>query len=83
MDFFPDLGEPGFLDELFYLGPLALQIVLGVFFFWLLGRWRSKEAWLRRGVVAIGLVLAVDLVLLAILLIIFGAANPSLVGSCA
>ena len=33
MDFIPELGEPGIIDELFWLTPLLLQLILLVVIF--------------------------------------------------
>ena len=64
MDLGPDLGEPGILDELFYFGPLVLQVVLGAFFFWCTGRWIKDQGWAVRAFIAVNIVLVVDLFLL-------------------
>ena len=50
MDLFPSLGEPGILDDLFWFGPLAIQIVFAVFFFWLTAKWmKGQSNWSRLG----------------------------------
>ena len=66
MDLLPDLGEPGILDELLYFGPLVLQVVLGVFFFWLATRWMKEAPWYARGVVMLMLVFVADVFLVII-----------------
>ncbi len=63
MDFFPNLGEPGIFDELFYFGPLVLQVVLGAFFFWLTGRWMKGAGWGDRIGCTVVMVLAADVLL--------------------
>ena len=78
MDFFPDLGEPGLFDELFYFGPLILQLLLGAFFFWLTGRWTNEVGWGERFVITVGMVLVADLILCIVLVWIFHLANPTL-----
>lgn len=78
MDFFPDLGEPGFFDELFYFGPLILQVLLGAFFFWLTGRWMKIAGWGLRLMGAVGMVLATDLLLFVSFGVVFKLANPTL-----
>jgi hypothetical protein len=78
MDFFPDLGEPGLLDELFYLGPIVLQAILGWFFFWLLGL-KMKSAGLgARIAAAAGLLVGANILLFIAIVVIFKLANPSL-----
>lgn len=78
MDVIPDLGEQGLFDELFYFGPLILQLLLGAFFFWLTGRWMKTAGWGIRIVSAVGMILAADLLLLVALEVVFNAANPAL-----
>lgn len=78
MDLFPDLGEPGIFDELFYFGPLILQLLLGAFFFWLTGRWMRTEGWGVRLVASVGMVLVVDLLLFVAFGVVFKLANPTL-----
>ena len=78
MDFFPDLGEPGVFDELFYFGPLILQLLLGAFFFWLTGRWMKTAAWGIRLVSTVGMLLAADLLLFVAFGVVFKLANPTL-----
>lgn len=78
MDFFPDLGEPGIFDELFYFGPLILQLLLGAFFFWLTGRWMKTAGWGIRFVSSIGMTLVADLLLFVALGVVFKLANPTL-----
>ena len=78
MDFFPSLGEPGILDELFWFGPLALQLILGAFFFWLTGRWMKEESKGTRVTTAFGMVIVADLLLFVVCGIVFKVANPTL-----
>ena len=78
MDLFPDLGEPGILDELFYFGPLVLQVILGAFFFWRAGRWMKNAGWGVRAVAAVGMALATDLLLFVAFGVVFKISNPTL-----
>lgn len=78
MDLFPELGEPGILDELFYFGPLFLQIILGMFCFWLTGCGTKRPGWGIRFVSIVGMVLGADLLLLIIFVVVFKNANPTL-----
>lgn len=78
MDLFPDLGEPGILDELFYFGPVVLQVILGSFFFWLSGCWMRNAGWGLRVLAAVGLVLVADLMLFLAVAVVFKIANPTL-----
>jgi hypothetical protein len=71
MDFFPSLGEPGILDDLFWFGPLVLQVILGAFFFWLTGRWMRKESRGTRLVCAVGMVIGCDVLLFLAFGIVF------------
>ena len=66
MDFIPDLGEPGIFDELFYFGPLVLQVIMGALFLWVTGRWLKGDSWWMRILSAFGMVLAADFLLLLI-----------------
>ena len=70
MDLLPSLGEPGIFDELFYFGPLALQLILGFVFFRITGRWLKIEHKAERALNAAMMVLGVDVLLLAIFIII-------------
>lgn len=76
MDFFPDLGEPGIFDELFYFGPIVLVLFLGCFIFWLLGRW-VKGLGMRLAATA-GLLFAMTILLFFAFGLVFSLANPSL-----
>lgn len=78
MDFFPDLGEPGIFDELFYFGNLVIQVLLGAFYFWLTGRWMKTAGWEIRFVSIVGMVLAADLLLWIAFGVIFKWANPTI-----
>ena len=78
MDFFPSLGEPGILDDLFWFGPLALQFVLVTFFFWLTGKWMNKESKGTRVMLAFGMVILADLLLFVACGVVFKIANPTL-----
>ena len=78
MDFFPDLGEPGIFDELFYFGPLILQLLVGVFFFWLTGRWMKTAGWRIRFCGTVGMIFAADLLLFVAFVVVFKLANPTL-----
>ncbi len=78
MDFFPDLGEHGIIDELFYFVPLILQVLLGAFFFWLTGRWMKNAGWGLRFMGAVGMLLAADLLLFVAFGVVFKLANPTL-----
>ena len=71
MDFFPELGEPGLADELIYFGPLILQIALGAFYFWLLGRRFRRSNPLSRIAATIGLLFASDVILFLALVVVF------------
>ena len=71
MDLLPCLGEPGLLDDLFWFGPIALQLILGVVFFWLTGKWMKKEPRGRRVISTIGMVIVADLLLFAAFGIVF------------
>lgn len=75
MDFFPDLGELGILDELFYFGPIFFQVVSALFFFWLTGRWIAKSRVGMRFLVTMGLVLVADLLLLMACGVVFALAT--------
>lgn len=79
MDFFPDLGEPGIFDELFYFGPLILQLLLGAFFYWLTGRWIKTAGLGIRFLISVGMTLAADLLLFFAFGVVFKLANPTLV----
>ena len=68
MDLLPELGEPGILDELLYFGPLVLQVILCVFFFWLVTRWMKEAPWYARGVVTLMLVFVADVLLFFIVI---------------
>lgn len=76
MDFFPDLGEPGLWDEIFYFGPFVLQVILGVFFFSLSGRWLVESEWRLRILSAIVMLFLTNLVLLGAFIVVFNLANP-------
>jgi hypothetical protein len=70
MDFFPDLGEPGLIDELFYFGPVLLQVLLGMLGYWLTGRMMLPDRRARLAAM-LGIVLTADfLVLLAIIVVL-------------
>jgi asparagine N-glycosylation enzyme membrane subunit Stt3 len=75
MDYFPDLGEPGIFDELFYFGPIVFQVVSAEFFFWLTGRWIEKPRVGMRLLVTIGLILVADLLLLMACGVVFALAT--------
>lgn len=77
MDFFPSLGEPGILDELFWFGPLGLQFILGLIFFCLLGP-RMKGVGMKRFAATVGLVFVADIVLFHVFSVVFKMANPNL-----
>lgn len=78
MDFFPDLGEPGILDEVFYFGPIVLEVMLGVFLFWLTGHMMKGARLGARIGATVGLVIAANLLLFIAFGVIFTLANPSL-----
>ncbi len=78
MEFFPSLGEPGILDDLFWFGPLVLQLILAAFFFWLTGTWMKKESKGARVASAFGMLIFADLLLFVVFGIVFKVANPTL-----
>ena len=78
MDLFPSLGEPGILDDLFWFGPLAVQIILAVFFFWLAAKWiRNQSKWSRAGA-TFWMVAGTDVLLVILAIIVFMISNPTL-----
>ncbi|MCX6995695.1 MAG: hypothetical protein NTV49_01075 [Kiritimatiellaeota bacterium] len=78
MDLFPNLGEAGILDDLLWFGPVALQIILAAFFFWLTAKWmKDRSKWSRAGM-TLGLVVGADVVLIILAGIAFKVANPTL-----
>lgn len=78
MDFFPDLGEPGFLDEAFYFGPIVLEVILGLIIFWMLGRLMNSSGLSARIAATVGLVIAVNILLFIAFGLVFQLANPTL-----
>ncbi len=78
MDFFPSMGESGFWDELFWFGPLCLQVILGLFIFRLLGRRTTALGIGRRLAATFALVIATDVLAFAAFLVLFHIANPTL-----
>ena len=78
MDFFPSLGESGLLDELFWFGPLALQLILYVFFFWLTGKWIHMKSRGTRFAFAVVMLIAADILLFVAFVVVFKLANPAL-----
>ena len=78
MDLFPSLGEAGIFDELFWFGPLALQILLAAFFYWLTAKWMEDQSkWARAGM-TFWMVVGTDFVLLILAGVAFKVANPTL-----
>lgn len=78
MNFFPDLGEPGLLDEMFCFGPIVFQVLLGAFFYWMTGHWMKGSGRGIRIVNTAWMVLAVDLMLFFAFGFVFSLSNPSL-----
>ncbi len=69
MDFIPDLGEPGIIDEIIYIGPLILQVFLLVVFFYAARIWNPNLGIMGRVGVAIVCVILSDIVLFVILMV--------------
>ena len=79
MDFFPDLGEPGIFDELFYFGPVVFVVMLGVFIFRLLGRRMKGDGLGVRIVSTAGLLFILTILFFIVFGLVFRLANPTLI----
>ncbi len=78
MDFFPGLGEPGIFDDLFWFGPIILQVILLSLFFWVIGKRTVDKTKRERVVMAFSMTLVADLFLFVVCIVVFKIANPDL-----
>jgi len=78
MDFFPSIGEPGILDDLFWYGPLVFQLILLSVFYRLTGKRAIKDSKVARILTTFGLVVISDILLFIAFGLVFKIANPTL-----